>query len=68
MRKYIWRQPKAILSSDDAELRVLRQMVIASDSMRSLKMISEEEHQKTLAYVDDRLTELEVKHGLREVS
>ena len=50
--------------TDDAELRVLRQMVSAADTMLALNMIDEAEHQQTLAEVDVRVRELEERYGL----
>lgn len=50
--------------TDDAELRVLRQMVSAADTMLALNMIDEAEHQQTLAEVDCRVRELEERYGL----
>ena len=50
--------------TDDAELRVLRQMVSAADTMLALNMIDEAEHQQTLAEVDFRVRELEERYGL----
>lgn len=62
-RKYFWKTQDPI-ATDDAELRVLRQMVSAADTMLALNMIDDTEHQQTLAEVDLRLRELEDKYGL----
>lgn len=62
-RKYFWKT-QDLIATDDAELRVLRQMVNAADTMLALSMIGPEEHQQTLAEVDLRLRELEDKYGL----
>lgn len=62
-RKYIWKS-REVTATDDAELRVLAQMVRAADTMLALSMIGPEEHQQTLAEVDLRLRELEDKYGL----
>ena len=61
--KYIWRNvpPKP---TDDSELRVLRQMVEANDTMMALNIITKEEYDQTLAYVESRVSSLEDKYGL----
>ena len=50
--------------SDLAEIKVLRQMLIANDSMLTQRMISQDEYDRTLAYIEHRVSELEVRHGL----
>ena len=51
-------------SNDEAELRALRMMTETNDTFLTLKTISPEEHQQTLAHICHRLTELEHKYGL----
>lgn len=63
MKRYIWKNT-TVKQTDDAELRVLRQIVTASDTMLKLGMIDEAEHQRTLADVSFRLYELEERYGM----
>lgn len=49
-------------SSDEAEIRALRVMTEANDTMLILKQITPEEHQKTLEQIVGRLEVLEKKY------
>ena len=49
-------------STDEAELRALRVMTEANDTMLTLKQITPEEHQKTLQQIVGRLEVLEKKY------
>ena len=59
--KYIWRKQN---KTDDTDIRVLKQMVTANDTMLTLGLISEDEYRKTLKDIDEKVTALEVKYGL----
>ena len=59
--KYIWRKQN---KKDDTDIRVLKQMVTANDTMLTLGLISEDEYRKTLKDIDEKVTALEVKYGL----
>lgn len=49
-------------STDEAELRALRVMTEANDTMLKLKQITPDEHQKTLEHIVERLEVLEKKY------
>ena len=56
-------------STDEAELRALRVMTEANDTMLTLKQITPDEHQKTLRQIVERLEVLEEKYeGMDNVS
>ena len=49
---------------DKAKIRALRTRALLNDDQLAMGFISREEHQLTLADIDTKLKELEVKYGL----